>query len=85
VAAARETVVSRLAPAGPVAALDERMLVALFLVYGLGQGLAQPALINTVIGGRALPDHGAVVDRAGRGRARRRLLRPPRLKPDGSE
>jgi hypothetical protein len=26
------------------------MLVVLFLVYGLGQGLGQPALINTVIG-----------------------------------
>jgi len=26
------------------------MLVPTFLIYGLGQGLAQPALINTVIG-----------------------------------
>jgi predicted MFS family arabinose efflux permease len=31
-------------------ALDERMLVLLFLVYGLGQGLVQPSLINTVVG-----------------------------------
>jgi MFS family permease len=28
-----------------------QMLVLIFFVYGLGQGLAQPALINTVIGG----------------------------------
>ena len=49
---------ARLAQTAPVAAalpataaLDERLLVALFLVYGLGQGLGQPALINTVIGG----------------------------------
>jgi MFS family permease len=27
------------------------LLVPIFFVYGLGQGLAQPALINTVIGG----------------------------------
>lgn len=41
----------RLAPVNPVAvALDWRMLVPLFLLYGLGQGLAQPALINTVVG-----------------------------------
>src|SRR5580698_4191766 len=32
-------------------AIDQRLLVAIFLVYGLGQGLAQPALINKVIGG----------------------------------
>jgi MFS family permease len=31
-------------------AIDQRFLMAIFLVYGLGQGLAQPALINTVIG-----------------------------------
>jgi hypothetical protein len=31
-------------------AIDQRLLVVIFLVYGLGQGLAQPALINTVIG-----------------------------------
>ena len=31
-------------------AIDQRLLMAIFLVYGLGQGLAQPALINTVIG-----------------------------------
>lgn len=31
-------------------AIDQRLLMANFLVYGLGQGLAQPALINTVIG-----------------------------------
>jgi MFS family permease len=31
-------------------AIDQRLLVAIFLVYGLGQGLAQPALINTVTG-----------------------------------
>jgi EmrB/QacA subfamily drug resistance transporter len=30
--------------------VDPRPLVLIFLVYGLGQGLAQPALINTVIG-----------------------------------
>jgi EmrB/QacA subfamily drug resistance transporter len=33
--------------AGPI---DPRLLVPLFLGYGLGQGLAQPALINTVVG-----------------------------------
>jgi EmrB/QacA subfamily drug resistance transporter len=31
-------------------AIDERLLVPLFLIYGLGQGLAQPTLINTVVG-----------------------------------
>jgi len=31
-------------------AIDQRLLMAIFLVYGLGQGLAQPALINTVVG-----------------------------------
>lgn len=42
---------ARLAHADPVtAAMDWRMLVPIFLIYGLGQGLAQPALINTVIG-----------------------------------
>jgi hypothetical protein len=42
---------ARLAHADPVAAaLDWQMLVPLFLIYGLGQGLAQPALINTAIG-----------------------------------
>ena len=38
-----------LAHAGTVP--DPRALVPLFLIYGLGQGLAQPALINTVVGG----------------------------------
>jgi MFS family permease len=37
------------AASGP-GAIDGRLLVLIFLVYGLGQGLAQPALINTVIG-----------------------------------
>jgi EmrB/QacA subfamily drug resistance transporter len=32
------------------ALLDPRPLIVLFLIYGLGQGLAQPALINTVVG-----------------------------------
>jgi len=42
---------ARLAHADPVAAaMDWRMLVPIFLIYGLGQGLAQPALITTVIG-----------------------------------
>jgi predicted MFS family arabinose efflux permease len=42
---------ARVAAAAPSpSALDERMLVVLFLLYGLGQGLAQPALINTVVG-----------------------------------
>jgi EmrB/QacA subfamily drug resistance transporter len=31
--------------------IDEHLLIPIFLIYGLGQGLAQPALINTVIGG----------------------------------
>jgi EmrB/QacA subfamily drug resistance transporter len=31
-------------------AIDERLLFPIFLVYGLGQGLAQPALIDAVIG-----------------------------------
>jgi EmrB/QacA subfamily drug resistance transporter len=31
-------------------AINQRLLMAIFLVYGLGQGLAQPALINTVVG-----------------------------------
>jgi MFS family permease len=31
--------------------IDPHLLIPIFLVYGLGQGLAQPALINTVIGG----------------------------------
>jgi EmrB/QacA subfamily drug resistance transporter len=35
------------AVAGPI---DPRPLVSLFLIYGLGQGLAQPALIGTVVG-----------------------------------
>ena len=30
--------------------IEAHLLIAIFLVYGLGQGLAQPALINTVIG-----------------------------------
>jgi len=43
---------AQLANAAPVpVAIDERLLVPIFLVYGLGQGLAQPALINAVIGG----------------------------------
>jgi MFS family permease len=29
---------------------DPHLIVAIFLVYGIGQGLAQPSLINTVIG-----------------------------------
>jgi MFS family permease len=29
---------------------DERLLIPIFLVYGIGQGLTQPSLINTVIG-----------------------------------
>ena len=33
------------------AIVDLPLLVPIFFVYGLGQGLAQPALINTVIGG----------------------------------
>ncbi len=33
------------------ATVDLPLLVPIFFVYGLGQGLAQPALINTVIGG----------------------------------
>jgi MFS family permease len=37
-------------PASGPGAIDGRLLVVIFLVYGLGQGLAQPALINTVIG-----------------------------------
>jgi predicted MFS family arabinose efflux permease len=32
-------------------AVSLQLLVPIFFVYGLGQGLAQPALINTVIGG----------------------------------
>jgi predicted MFS family arabinose efflux permease len=32
---------------GPI---DPRLVVPLFLIYGLGQGLAQPALINAVVG-----------------------------------
>jgi len=53
---------ARLAQADPTA-MDGRMLVPLFLLYGLGQGLAQPALITTVIGssGVADADAGAVV------------------------
>jgi len=53
---------ARLAQADPTA-LDGQMLVPLFLLYGLGQGLAQPALITTVIGssGVANEDAGAVV------------------------
>jgi EmrB/QacA subfamily drug resistance transporter len=38
------------AAAGP-ATVNVPLLVPIFFVYGLGQGLAQPALINTVIGG----------------------------------
>ena len=30
------------------------MLAAVFLVYGLGQGLAQPSLINAVVGSRGV-------------------------------
>ena len=42
---------SRRASAAPMAAaIDEWMLVLLFLVYGMGQGLVQPSLINTVVG-----------------------------------
>ena len=33
------------------ATINLQLLVPIFFVYGLGQGLAQPALINTVIGG----------------------------------
>ena len=36
--------------ASPPLTINDRLLVAIFLVYGLGQGLAQPALITTVIG-----------------------------------
>jgi EmrB/QacA subfamily drug resistance transporter len=36
--------------AGPSISGGDRWFVAFFFVYGLGQGLAQPALINTVIG-----------------------------------
>ncbi len=50
---------ARLAQAQPVApALDERMLVVLFLIYGLGQGLGQRALINTVIGSSGVSGEG---------------------------
>jgi len=55
---------ARLVHAAPVvAAMDWRMLVPIFMIYGLGQGLAQPALITTVIGssGVADADAGAVV------------------------
>ena len=37
-------------PSG-VSAIDYRSLIPIFLVYGLGQGLVQPSLINIVIGG----------------------------------
>ena len=36
--------------ASPPLSISDRLLVAIFLIYGLGQGLAQPALITTVIG-----------------------------------
>jgi EmrB/QacA subfamily drug resistance transporter len=39
--------------------VDVRLLVPIFFVYGLGQGLAQPALISTVIGGAAIAEEDA--------------------------
>ena len=66
--------------------IDVYMLILIFLVYGLGQGLAQPALINTVIGSAGvtgedagsavgtLSDNGAISHRAGSRRHRRRVL-----------
>ena len=49
--------------ASPPLTINDRLLVAIFLVYGLGQGLAQPALITTVIGstGTTGEDAGAAV------------------------
>jgi len=43
-------VLAWIASRSDVGAIDARPLVLLFLIYGLGQGLAQPALINTVVG-----------------------------------
>jgi EmrB/QacA subfamily drug resistance transporter len=39
--------------------VDVQLLVPIFLIYGLGQGLAQPALISTVIGGAAIAEQDA--------------------------
>jgi EmrB/QacA subfamily drug resistance transporter len=38
-------------PAAAAGTVDLQWLLPIFFIYGLGQGLAQPALINTVIGG----------------------------------
>ena len=53
---------ARLAQAD-LTALDGRMLVPLVLLYGLGQGLAQPVLITTVVSSSGVTDEdaGAVV------------------------
>ncbi len=40
--------------------LDPPTLVPLFLIYDLGQGLAQPALINVVMGSAGFSGAGAV-------------------------
>ena len=39
--------------------LDQRSFVPLFLVYGIGQGLAQPALINVTVGGSGVAEEDA--------------------------
>jgi hypothetical protein len=33
---------------------DARLLVPLFLIYGIGRGLAQPALINVIVAGTGI-------------------------------
>ena len=38
---------------------DPRPFVPLFLVYGIGQGLAQPALINVIVGGSGVAEQDA--------------------------
>jgi MFS family permease len=45
--------------ASETGAIDQRLLMVIFLVYGLGQGLAQPALINTVIGSSGVSEDDA--------------------------
>jgi MFS family permease len=42
--------IARFSPMPIATITDMRLLVPIFLVYGIGQGLAQPSLINAVIG-----------------------------------
>ncbi len=44
-----------LARASHGAALDGRLLAALFVIYGTGQGFALPALVSTVVGSSRIP------------------------------